>query len=449
MKIPQTAPQLDELLDDPELGIESFRRLTGASIEPVDEKGRYLHWDEIRNRAPPAGLTPREWWTAIKAARLSNSRLLPLRSVTGEPFRFTNVDVIQEAVHKIDQKASGRIQIDDRISNLPASDRYLVSSLIEEAITSSQLEGASTTRKVAKEMLLSGRKPRDNSERMILNNYRAMLNAQRMAEDPLTPESVLGLQRTLTEDTDLKPSAVGRLQTPEEERVGVYWHDNTELHVPPPAVELSERQIAMCRFANGETPDGFLHPIVRAIVLHFWLAYDHPFEDGNGRTARALFYWAMLRSDYWLTQYISISSILRKAPAQYARTYLYSETDGNDLTYFIIYQLSVIERAIASLFEYLQRKMEETREVEELVHGSAHLNHRQLDVVREAMRDPVRRFTIAAQQSQHRVTYQTARVDLLQLEEMGLLERTASGRKYIFRAKPDLVDRLRQLAATS
>ena len=159
----------------------------------------------------------------------------------------------------------------------------------------------------------------------------------------------------VTEKTLDDPSAAGRLQTSDDDRIGVYW-DNELLHRPPPAAELPDRLEAMCRFANGESTEGFIHPVVRAIILHFWLAYDHPFVDGNGRTARALFLLVDAPHGYWLTQYLSVSSILRKAPAQYAKSYLYVESDNNDVTYFVLYQLGVIERAIASLHDYLARK---------------------------------------------------------------------------------------------
>ena len=59
-------------------------------------------------------------------------------------------------------------------SERQAGQRFLVNSLMEEAIRSSQLEGATTSRRVAKEMLRTGREPRDRSERMIANNYRAL-----------------------------------------------------------------------------------------------------------------------------------------------------------------------------------------------------------------------------------------------------------------------------------
>ena len=450
MKRPQTPPEVGALLeqatgDDPQL----FARIFLES-RPVDQKGRYVHWDKLRYLTPPDGLTHEQWWLGISMSRQTMARPLPPVDADGNVFRFSNVDRIQEMVHRIDQHASGQIPADERITDPRSSDRYLMSSLVEEAITSSQLEGASTTRRVAKELLRTGRRPRDRGERMILNNFTAMQNAARMARDgePLTPDDVLRLHRIVTDGTLDDPADAGRLQTPGEERITVGSPvDDTILHWPPPAGELSERLARLCEFANGESGEGFIHPVVRAIVLHFWLAYDHPFVDGNGRTARALFYWSMLRSGYWLAQYISISSILRKAPAQYARSYLYTETDDNDMTYFILHQLRVIERAIESLRSYLAAKVQEIRELESLLRDCSWLNHRQLALLSSAVRDPAQRFTIKAQQRTHQVAYQSARTDLLRLEELGLLTRVQLGREFVFSPAPDLPEQLEALAA--
>ncbi len=69
-----------------------------------------------------------------------------------------------------------------------------------------------------------------------------------------------------------------------------------------------------CTYATGllklpllDKADFFIHPVIRAILLHFMLAYDHPFVDGTGRTARALFYWSMAHQGYWLMDFISIT----------------------------------------------------------------------------------------------------------------------------------------------
>jgi len=447
MKIPESPPSIENLMAALDPTAEAFRRVV-LNGQPLDVKGRYLHWDDMRSRTPPEGLTRNEWWLGTFLARNSLLRELPSRASDGQPFRFCNVELVQELAHRIDQQASGSIISDGLETNLRSSERYVVSSLIEEAITSSQLEGASTTRRVAKEMLSSGRNPRDRSERMIVNNYVALQFVKENSTERLTPELVLELHRILTDGTLENPDAVGRLQALDDERVSVFWHDGTVVHKPPEARELPSRLARLCNFANGVEQKGFIHPVVKAIIIHYVMAYDHPFEDGNGRTARALFYWSMLRDGYWLTEYISISNILAKAPAQYVKSYLYCETDSNDLTYFIIYQLGVIIRAIDSLNAYVARKNAEVKEIENLIHRSAQLNHRQLGVIQGVMRDPSLNVTIAALARRNRVTEETARHDLLELVKLGLLVRSKAGHKHVFRANTDLSSRLKTLGTS-
>lgn len=201
----------------------------------------------------------------------------------------------------------------------------------------------------------------------------------------------------------------------------------------------------MCDFANSsaEGGDEYVHPVLRAIILHFWAGHDHPFEDGNGRTARALFYWAMLRQGYWLTEFLTISSILKEGPAKYARSFLYSEQDENDLTYFILFQVDVIVRAIELLKSYLRRKMEEVRETEGLLRELS-LNHRQLALLGNALRNPGATYTFQSHATSHDVVYQSARNDLLDLVSRGLLEKRRVGRKFVFAPVGDLSRRVSQ-----
>lgn len=372
-------------------------------------------------------------------------RNLPLRDEKGESLRYAAPDEVQELLHFVDQHASGAIAIPESVLGDEAAKRhYIVNSLMEEAIRSSQLEGANTTRVAAKELIRSGRKPQDRSERMIVNNYNAMLFMREEVGDRLYPEAVLELHRRLTEGTLDDPGSEGRLQTPGEERV-VVWDEQEGrlLHRPPPAAQLSERLNTMCRFANGdEETDGFLHPVLRAILLHFWLAYDHPFVDGNGRTARALFYWSMRVQGYWITEFLSISRLLRQAPMQYGRSFLYTETDGGDTTYFLLYQLKVIKRAIEELHDYLERKLAEISAVERVLKGSDHFNHRQLALLGNAVRNPTQRYTFRSHAVSHRVSHESARQDLLELTRLGYLEKRRVGRRYWFFPSDDLPQRL-------
>ncbi len=441
MKPPLAPPTIDSLIARSANGDERLTAIITAGIRPTVD-GKYRHWETLRQLTPPEGLTSEEWWLGIKLARGNTAHQIPLTDHQGQRFGHCMPDPAYEMTHLIDRQASGEIEISEVVTSPEMRNRYLVSSLIEEAITSSQLEGASTSRAVAKEMLRSGRPPRDRSERMIVNNYRAMNTVRGWKDEPLTPDRVLQLHRIVTDGTLDNPDAAGRLQGPYEERVRVFDRATGELrHTPPLAEQLPARLEAMCAFANDQPTEGFLHPVIRSILLHFWLAYDHPFEDGNGRTARAIFYWSMLKHGYWLTEFLSISTILKRAPGQYGRAFLSTETDGLDTTYFVLNQLAVICRAIDELHAYLARKSRQIRETEKLLRH-ADLNHRQIALLSRALRHPDAEYTFRSHQTSHGVVYQSARTDLLDLEQRGLLERRTVGQRFVFRPASDLAERL-------
>ena len=412
-----------------------FSEILSAAVPP-DPNGRYYHWDKLRHlKSAPSDLTHSEWWFAIKSARKSMYQALPHTAKDGSPFVFCEPKTVRRQLHEIDIHGGGELRASAQVANPNTRDTYLINSLIEEAITSSQLEGATTTRKVAKEMLRQKRAPSDRSEHMIVNNYHAMEYVNDTGDEELTPGMILELQRILTAGTLDNPAAVGNFRTTDDTYVGDE-RDSTIIHKPPPASEIPRRLDSICDFANAAKPNDFIHPVIRAVVLHFLLAYDHPFQDGNGRTARALFYWSMLRQGYWTMEFVSISRILKKAPAQYTRSYLYTETDENDVTYFIVHQLDVIVRAIDELFEYLERKSHESRDLEALLNPSStlqrELNHRQLAVLGRATRSLDSTITIKSHRGAHNVTYDTARTDLLKLADMGFLQKGKRGKEFIF-----------------
>lgn len=442
MKLPQIPPAVD--LSPPVL-----QRLVAAMLRDppgfrAEQDGRYLHWDELRRRPTPAGLSHHDWWAITKLTRAQLARPIPLRDPAGQPFVFAMTDTVQRLIHAVDRDASGRIELPEDVTNETTRDRYIVSSLIEEAFRSSQLEGASTIRAVAKDMIRTKRMPRTHSERMILNNFYAMEWVRQHRSASLTPEAVLELHAIVTRDTLEAADSGGRFRR-DDEPIAVYDAREGDLvHTPPPAVQLPSRVAAMCAFSNGATTDEpFIHPVLRAILLHFWLAYDHPFVDGNGRTARALFYWSMLRQGYWLTEFISISRVITKARAQYDRAFLYTETDANDTTYFILNQLNVLRAAIDELFSYIKRKSREVRAVERTIRARDDLNHRQLALLSHALRHPDTHFTIEGHRTSHRVVYETARTDLLGLVERGFLDQSKIGRKLVFTPAPGLESLLR------
>jgi Fic family protein len=440
MKIPVSPKHLKELIDQETTNIS---HILGIANTPTP-LGKYLHWDNLRHRAPPADLTHEQWWLGVKFARFSLIRELPMADKSGKPFSFTMPALVTEHLHEIDSRGSGRIAMPGEVTNPQTKTRFLVRSLIEEAITSSQLEGASTTRQKAMEMFRSGRLPADKSEQMIFNNLQGMEFIRAHQGDELTPALVKAIHVEMMSDT-IRDEDLGRLQSVDEKRVHVASNeDQAILHEPPLAEELPSRLEAMCNFANARNEKEFLHPVVRAILLHLWLAYDHPFIDGSGRTARALFYWSMLNSGYWMFEFISISSILHKASTQYAKSYLYTETDDNDATYFIVCQLQVIRSALHSLENYLERKTREIQKAESILRNYENLNYRQLALLSHALRKPDSSFTVNSHRTSHRVAYATARADLLHLVDQGLLDKRTRGGTMYFELGPVLIDLMKQ-----
>lgn len=433
MRIPRDPPKMSgfsgSITKDPERLVEFF----GMAVPE-----KYYHWDKLRHLEPPEGFSSEEWWTSIKVRRISNYRQIPLKDMKDGYFQYLVPDSVSGSLHNIDLRTGGNIGMPEQITNQQTRDQYYIKSLIQEAITSSQLEGAATTREVAKEMIQSGREPRDKSERMILNNYLTMRHLSTVKDQELSVELIFEIHRKVTEGILDRDDAAGRFRYNDEDIRVHDEEDSQVLHTPPNADELHDRLIALCRFVNDVDSKPFLHPVLRAIIAHFWLAYDHPFYDGNGRTARALFYWCMLRYGYWLFEFISISSILKEAPKSYARSFLYTETDDNDLTYFIIYQIEVIERAIKALSDYIERKSSEMRAFQSQLRSFSMFNYRQQSLLGHALKHPYHEYSIESHQSSHNVTYQTARTDLLDLAKRGLLSKRKMGRKFIFSVPSDL-----------
>ena len=429
--------------------VDLYMRLVhGAS--PVDQKGRYLHWDKLRHLSAPEGINHNEWWFGIKSARRNLYQSLPLLDKNSRIFQYATPDKILRELHWLDRYAAGNIKSSDAITNAQTRNTYLIRSLIEEAINSSQLEGASTTRDVAKEMIRQDRTPTDKSEQMILNNYHAMQFIGEIKDEALTPSIVFELHQLLTRDT-LDDSEVGRFRSSDDDIHVVDRATQKYLHTPPAAHQLKNRLQTLCDFANRdssiETNDTFLHPVIKAIVLHFMLAYDHPFCDGNGRTARALFYWAMARQGYWLMEFVSISRVIKQAPAKYSKAFLYTETDENDLTYFLIHQLDVIHQAVDDLHSFLDEKMQGVNEAERLLvdnprlHGK--LNFRQLALLRHALKHPRFSYVVQEHQRSHGISYDVARKDLLEMADiLKLLVKTKQGKRYYFVVPNDLEQRI-------
>ena len=305
-----------------------------ALVEKINEE--YEYWDTAKYKPLPKGCTPQKLWLYTKASRLQNKVCVwPSYAIT---LSLTNH--MQRMCHEFDMNFGGTWMADDKPLS-ETKERYLVSSLMEEAISSSQMEGANTTRRVAKEMLRKQTKPKDKAQQMIANNYQTIQFIVQSKDKPLTPELLQHVHRLMTEKTLNNDEDAGRFRTNDEVVVadGI-MHE--VVHRPPSHKNIEPFVAHLCSFFNDEEQSVFIHPLIRGIIIHFMLAYVHPFVDGNGRTARALFYWYLLRRGYWLTQYLSISRVIARSKKAYEKAFLYTEADENDMGYFVAYNMRVL-----------------------------------------------------------------------------------------------------------
>jgi len=205
----------------------------------------------------------------------------------------------------------------------------------------------------------------------------------------------------------------------------------------------------ICAFANdkhdGEDGSRFIPPVIKAITLHFLMGYEHAFRDGNGRTARAIFYWFMLKHGYDIFEYISISKVIKEQTKDYGFSYLYVQKDYGDLTYFIDLQLNVILKAFDELQEYLKEKTNEFNQLVKILENSKYkdkLNFIQKDLIKKGVKEPGRIFKCKSVQNVYGVSENTARRLLRELERMGIFLPIKFGRATHYIAPADLRNRL-------
>lgn len=401
--------------------------LSNAILNPPEGKIKEMvekinvdfeYWDTVKYKKCPPDCTPTDLWTYVKAARIKSA--ITVWEKYGISLSLTNN--MQKKCHEIDMNWGGSWGADATIDS-KTKEQYLVSSLMEEAIYSSMMEGASTTRKVAKEMLRKKVAPKDKSQQMIHNNYQTIQFIIAHKNEPLTEDLLLHIHGLMTENTMLSPDDAGRFRTNNDVVVENGITHET-VHTPPSYDEIPQFISDLCLFFNQNDDKQFIHPIIRGIIIHFMISYIHPFADGNGRTARAMFYWYMLRKGYWLTEYLSISRVIAKSKKSYEKAFLYAEADQMDIGYFVAYNLRVLEQSFQQLQNYIKRKQSEKNDALILMQ-IGDINERQAQIIKHFDTSPNAMLTIKDIQTKFMISPTTAKADVMGLVKRGILAEIA------------------------
>lgn len=394
----------------------------------------YVYWDKFKYYPFPKNITPEEAWAFLKISSRLSGEKTPIKSTTGETFIYNITKSLYQKLNFIDTHGAGLLKsFRDKPSSAQAS-KYIISSLTEEAIASSQIEGANTTHKVAKEMILSQRKPRNRSEQMIVNNYLAMQRIAELKDLDLTEQMLLDLQKILTDQTIDDHSIIGRFRSDEDD---IVVHDPITgeiAHIPPKQKIMLSELKKLIEYANKpeEDEEEFTHPVIKATILHFWFAYLHPFVDGNGRSSRAIFYWYLLKNNYWLIEYISVSRAIKQSRKSYDNAFLYSENDDSDMTYFLLYIAETFKKSIIQFMEHFEKKMQEAIELKKATSLLEKFNDRQVILLKYFITHSDEYTDVITHQNKHGISRPSAYNDLRFLVQKGYLTETRKSKRLVY-----------------
>ncbi len=417
-------------------GIDFQQALSTPTIVSALAKAdkHHLHWEELRHKnwiPEPFAANKEAFWTLLRFKRFSESIETPIKDKNGTFYQI-NTKHYAEFLHIIDKEMAGNFMGIRPLSEANKK-QFIARNIIEESIASSQLEGANTSRAVAKKMLLEGRKPTNYSEQMIVNNHQAMLKIeQNFYQQDLSFDLLCELHSIITHKT-LPENMQGALRetfNEEGEKLKIIPWSNVVAYVTPDREFVEKELPRLIDFANDKknAEDNFIHPLIKGIMLHFWVGLLHPFEDGNGRLARILFYWYMLRHEYWAFKYLSLSEKIKKSSKQYAMAYIYSEQDLYDLTYFIHYNIEKLQLARKDFQDYIKIKVNENQVITNEKQEKYQFNDRQIKLLHYFNQEMEGRINLTAYQQLYFVKKPTAILDLKKLVEKGFLLKKKMGR---------------------
>lgn len=363
-----------------------------------------------------------EVWQQLQISRRENGVKIPLKDQEDKDLFFSLTEELKKKVVAVDDLARNNF-----FDNLDENEKIdlIRAAQEDEAFYSSVIEGAHTTKKRTKELVEKGLEPKNKDERMVLNNYKALMFILENLHRDIDEDIIIKIYQKVTEGTL------------DEEELGYRNNQNyvrslnEVVYEPPKYEEVPKLMKDLVKFINDDSED-LLHPLIKALILHFDFVYIHPFNDGNGRTARALTYMYLLKSGYHFFKFFSISSLLKEFRGNYYKAIKNVEDYDSDVTYFIEFYLDMMEKSIKKVSsdfrnQYLLKVIKE-----KILNRGLELNSRQVKSLEKIIKVNKKNVDIAFYMSLNKVVQETARKDLQELVEMEILQVTKLGKKNVY-----------------
>lgn len=389
---------------------------------------RYLTLDEIKHRVKQQGTAESEWINLKKeivSSRKTGSITLFFKSI--EPkFWFYPADVILKKIDEIER--IGKDLYEQINKQATFKTEFLLDSAIEEAITSAIYEGAHSTRAQAEQLIASGERPKNKDEWMLMNNFRAMRWVKDNQSAALTKNVILQLHKIVTENT-LEGDDMNFQGKFRNDKVFVGRHEG---------IEHSKVEQAIDDMISITTNNPrYFHPLLKGILIHYFIGYIHPFFDGNGRTARALFYFKSIKNQLNYVELLSVSAYLRTHGKQYEKSFEKVKDNEFDLTYFLDFCLDSISSAlkeVARKVNYLLRMTD--------LKDRFNLSQTQVGLMQRMALHKFRTIDIEAYAQQISKSREFARQELKNLLELNLVSEIKVSKKLVYKVNADKLKEL-------
>ena len=254
-----------------------------------------------------------------------------------------------------------------------------------------------------------------------------MLDATRRYDESLTAERLFGWHASLF---PTGRSGMAKI------RAGA-WRDDSNgpmqvvsgpvgkerVHFEAPAAELLDRE--MQAFLDGFNTKSDIDPVLRAALAHLWFVTIHPFDDGNGRIARAIADMVLARSENSPQRFYSMSAQIRLERNAYYSILEETQKGTLDITPWVEWFLGCLGRAIDGAQTTLGTVLAKARFWESI--ASVTLNERQRLVVNRLLDGFEGKLTSSKYAKLVKCSQDTATRDIASLVEPGVLVRNPGG----------------------
>ena len=304
-------------------------------------------------------------------------------------------------------------------------------TLTEDVLKSSELEGemldadqvrSSVARRLGIE--ISGLQPAD---RHVDGVVEMMLDATQHYQQPLTSERLFGWHASLfpTGRSGMHRITVGAWRDDRSAPMQVVSGPvgRERVHFEGPAAARLDDE--MRRFIEWFNSDTKLEPVLKAALAHLWFVTIHPFDDGNGRIARAIADMSLARSEASSQRFYSMSAQLRDERAEYYRILEQTQRATMDVTAWMEWFLGCLTRAIEGAHGALTSVMAKSRYWEKL--RDVPMNERQRLMIAKLIDGFEGKLTSSKWAALTKSSPDTALRDIQQLVDHGVLVRNAAG----------------------